>query len=341
MSEKIPKHFNVFYSWQSDLDKKANNHFIKNCIDVAIKELKKEGYISVIPRLEKDTQGSTGSPRIADTILKKIDASHLFISDITIINFTRRNKSLQKRLTPNPNVLFELGYALNRLGWERIICLNNAAFSQITDMPFDLKQNRISEYNFNGKDKKVEAKAKLVNLLKIAIKAIIDNYDILLEKDNKKNVHQHDIKVFQGLDTIMNDTKFIDTLDYIGNFQRTTDVEYKLLNKFVEYLRAERNQFLLSDLKAKTQDFVGAVNKMRLMLAKNFFSKSEEWYDEETNELIKSTIYSLPNDEQYFENYIDFEKDRDKRIGQNNNSIDEAIEKYRIFRAAIKSNLYI
>lgn len=207
-------------------------------------------------------------------------------------------------------------------------------------MPFDLKQNRISEYSFNGKDSKGEAKAQLVELLKNAIKAIIDNYDILLEKANERNVHQHDMKVFQGLDAIADDTKFIDTIDFIGNNQRATEADYKLLDKFLDYLKAVRNQFLLPDLEAKAQELIIATQKMRMMLAKNFFSKREEWYDEEAKEVIKSTTYSLPQNEQHFKNYKDFEDDRDRRIDQNNGSIDDAIIKYKAFRAAIKRHLF-
>src|SRR5205823_3575063 len=45
-------------------------------------------------------------------------------------------------LMPNSNVLVELGYALARLGNERIVCVMNEAFGKPTDLPFDLAHRR-------------------------------------------------------------------------------------------------------------------------------------------------------------------------------------------------------
>jgi len=341
MTVDTPKHFNIFYSWQSDIDKKANNHFIKDCIERAIKELKKEDDITVIPRLDKDTQGTTGSPKITETILGKIDASHLFISDITIINSNWFNKILNRRLTPNPNVLFELGYALYRLTWGRIICLNNDSFSNIADMPFDLQQNRIAQYNFNGKDNKEEARKQLTDLLKVAIKSIIDNNEVLLAKDHQRNIHQHDIKVFQGLDAIMDDSTFLDLLQNIANIQIVIKHEYRLLDTFTEYLKAEKNQFIIPELIESAKELHDAVSKMHITLATTLQSKYETWFDETEKEAKEQISYHLPQNEGYFKTYQEYEANRDDRIDRNKNAIFAAMESYKKFRSTIKRHLFI
>lgn len=335
------QHFNIFYSWQSDLNKKANNHFIKECIEKAIKELKKEEVATIIPRLDKDTKGITGSPRITDTILSKIDASHLFISDISIINSNWSNRIFKKRLTPNPNVLFELGYALNRLTWDRMICLNNDAFSNIKDMPFDLQQNRISQYNFNGKSKKDEAKKHLTELLKVAIRDIIEKFDTLSEKEHQKNKHQHDIRVFQGLDAIINDTYLLDLLQHIANINIVMREDYRLLDTFYSYLTAERNQFLLPELNIEAKELANTINKMHMALALNLQSRYETWYDETEQKKIEQISYHLPDNEGYFNSYEDFEDNKNKRIDTISNAIFETIEKYKSFRSLIKKQLFI
>lgn len=71
-------------------------------------------------------------------ILDKIERATVFIADVSLINsgFDRRP------LTPNPNVLFELGYAVRALGWERILLVFNQASGSIEQLPFDIRAHR-------------------------------------------------------------------------------------------------------------------------------------------------------------------------------------------------------
>lgn len=159
----IMRNFNIFYSWQSDLNPKLNNYFIKDCIEKALKELKQDFKLEI--RLDRDTKNKTGSPDIVKTIFEKIDFSNIFIADVTIIN---KNFFWYKRKTPNPNVLVELGYAIKTLGKERIILIINNSFCRIEDLPFDIKQNRITQYKLNKiKDSK---NSTLKDTLKKALK---------------------------------------------------------------------------------------------------------------------------------------------------------------------------
>lgn len=334
------RHFNIFYSWQSDLNKKANNHFIKDCIEKAIKELKKEDEITVIPRLDKDTLGEAGSPKITDTILKKIDAADIFIADVTIINSSRLYKFLKKRLTPNPNVLFELGYALHRMSWNRIICLNNNSFSNISDMPFDLQQNRISQYSFNGIKNKQLAKKELVSLLKKAIKAVLDNFDTLLEQDRMSSVHDHDRTIFQKFDNIVDDVTFLNKLESIAT-NHVVRGGYKLFGEMTDFLKAERNQFLLPELNTDAIHLKDAIEKMHMTLATTLQSESETIYDETTGEIETVRFYQLPQNEQYFNSHKEYKANRDDRIERNLNAINACEESYKSFRASVKKHLFI
>ncbi len=153
----------IFYSWQSDLSLKANKNFIEDCIKSSIKEFNKENAYLVDFELDKDTSGEPGNPEVINTILNKIDNSRLFICDLSIIN-----SDYHGRKTPNPNVLFELGYAIKALGWEKIICVINQEYGQIEELPFDLKHRRMLAYNFAKTDKAIE-KRKIVNAIKANI----------------------------------------------------------------------------------------------------------------------------------------------------------------------------
>lgn len=133
----------VFYSWQSDLSKGTNWTFIESCINKAIKELRVASpQLQLDPCLDRDTARVPGSPDIAATILDKIDNCHVFVCDVSIVQGGDCP-------TPNPNVLFELGYAVKRLGWDRVICVANEHFGAVETLPFDVRQRRVKCYTLS------------------------------------------------------------------------------------------------------------------------------------------------------------------------------------------------
>lgn len=180
-SEAGNLNYNIFYSWQSDLPNKTNRSFIEEVIKKAIKRSKNTGY-SIYLDYDRDTLGVTGSPDISEIIFNKIEKTDIFICDISIIN-----KDYGGRKMPNPNVLLELGYAAKVLGWEKIICLFNKKFGDISDVPFDLNHKRILFYDsdeLNEKERvskiisqsisEIHSKGILFNPLKDHVKGKVD-----------------------------------------------------------------------------------------------------------------------------------------------------------------------
>ena len=120
---------------------------LKIVLKNALKDLEHETRIYM--DFDRDTFGTNGSPDIIQTIFDKIDRSVLFVCDISIISNVKEKK------VPNPNVLIELGYAASKLGWDRIICLFDSNTGRIEDLPFDLRQKRITIFDpSNPKEKK-------------------------------------------------------------------------------------------------------------------------------------------------------------------------------------------
>lgn len=154
---------NIFFSWQSDTSLKNNKNFIEDCIKVAIKEVNSENKFLVDFQLDKDTTGEPGNPEIIKTILDKIDNCKIFVCDLSIINQDYAGKK-----TPNPNVIFELGYAIKSLGWEKVICVVNQEYGVLENMPFDIRHRRLLAYNLSIKDKKVERR-KIIDAIKLNI----------------------------------------------------------------------------------------------------------------------------------------------------------------------------
>lgn len=129
----------IFYSWQSDHP--ATRSFVRAALGLAADRASARVEDSI--RVDSGTQGIAGTAAIADTIFKKIDDAAVFVADVTFIGTSEKKSDHGdlKRL-PSPNVLVELGYAIARLGWDRIILVMNIEFGPAERLPFDLRSRR-------------------------------------------------------------------------------------------------------------------------------------------------------------------------------------------------------
>ena len=126
----------VFYIWQSDLDKKGNRFLIRDSLVDAIDQLNMSSKEPL--SLDHDTKDVSGTPPITETILRKIETCSVVVADLSIVGKGFDDgKSL-----PNPNVMFELGYAAAKIGWERVICVMNSAYGEPEALPIDLRARR-------------------------------------------------------------------------------------------------------------------------------------------------------------------------------------------------------
>lgn len=163
-----PNRQTVFYAWQSDLSNRTNRTFIQDALQKAIDGIL-ETELEVDLILDRDTANTPGAPDIAQTILSKIDQAIAVVADVSIIN-----SGSGERLTPNPNVLFELGYAVSALSWDNVLPVFNLATGRIEDLPFDLRSRRPVTYAMTEEavDKASELK-KLARTLHGALMLII------------------------------------------------------------------------------------------------------------------------------------------------------------------------
>jgi hypothetical protein len=162
--------FTIFYSWQSDLPEATNKRAIRSAIRKAISTVEAE-IAGLRIDLDEATRDMPGSPNIPQTIIDKIRNADGFIVDITTINSTT---SEEYRKTPNPNVVFELGYAVAHLGWGRIIMVFNEAIGHQRDVPFDFSNQRTSSYRLSLDDHGDKSNSQsLEKMMKEAIRSIV------------------------------------------------------------------------------------------------------------------------------------------------------------------------
>lgn len=129
----------IFFSWQSDTDTRTGRNFIADVLKKACVAIPSSTDLEQAMReleVDSDTKGVPGRAPIVETIFKKIDASRVYVADLTFVA-----KRLDGRPSPNPNVLIEYGWALKSKSYEKVITLMNTAYGEPSDqtLPFNMK----------------------------------------------------------------------------------------------------------------------------------------------------------------------------------------------------------
>ncbi len=188
----------VFYAWQADRDRKTNRHLIEEAAKTALERISDDSSIPFVLRLDYDTKNVPGTPAITDTILEKIDNSQILLADLTYVARTEPIKPRGKRkLIPNPNVLFELGYAFKVLGSERIICLMNTAYGAAKHQIFDLAHRQWPiRYKLHPGQKKERPSVRdgLSKKIELAIRVILNSG---LVTEEMARLEKHEIERLQ------------------------------------------------------------------------------------------------------------------------------------------------
>jgi len=185
--------FTIFFSWQSDSPKETNYSFILRALETACAEINKDYSLIKPIRIDHDTKGLPGSPSITESIFSKINDASVFVPDLTIIG------KPHKKPTPNPNVLVEYGYALSRLGEERILPILNTCYGSPRQLPFDLASKRCTiTYHF-APQAKIQTNEKtfrdLVNDLKTHLLLIYESLPSSENSHAEDNFTSFDEKV--------------------------------------------------------------------------------------------------------------------------------------------------
>ena len=130
----------IFYAWQSDTPSRSGTDLVERALKTAIAHVSSE--LAIELKLDRDTQGVPGSPQIIDAILRKIQQCSVMVADVTFVGRVVREGHTKG--LPNPNVMMEFGFALEAIGWKRIITVLNEHDGPIRDLPFDIASRRLS-----------------------------------------------------------------------------------------------------------------------------------------------------------------------------------------------------
>lgn len=229
----------IFYSWQSDIQENVNKFFIEKAIKRAIAKVTQSN-VELDLVLDRDTQGVAGTPSIADTILEKIEQCDIFIGDLTYV--TKRNKNGEP--CPNPNVLFELGFAVGKKNWDCIINVLNKHYGEAKDLPFDLKYRRwpicyTLEPNAEP-DHKSQVLTSLVEQFKIAIDAVIRSGVLVKQASYAKRLRKEefDRDLYEKIKSLFHES---DGVSYLRNHDFHNPFNSLLIDSLFEYVDLCKN----------------------------------------------------------------------------------------------------
>lgn len=260
----------IFWSWQTDSSPKTNRNFIQRCIEKAVKKVGADS--AGIIEIDRDTQGLGGTPDIASSILAKIEKADIFIWDATLCY-------RKPRPAPNPNVLFELGYAFSVLGEGRIIGVMNLETGlNGASLPFDLRNRRWpitytlplpwyerlfpALFRSRTEERKKKEGENLVAKLEQAISAA------LREPKGATNTPNIDYDVAKALWATLDSTFFKAWYDFRMNYPQYEKKEFtSTIDKYLEVVELPENIFQNSQLRSAHEALVQSLESYRAQQA--------------------------------------------------------------------------
>ena len=249
--------FVIFYSWMSDRPENQNNTYIKNVLDNECKKLEEEFGVKI--RVDSDSRGEDGSKPIDENVLKKITECDLFVGDITPI-FPSSPWKWWAKPTPNPNVMYELGFAVSSLGWNRCIMVWNSKYGIVGKSPFDIRNHTTVSYMIGKKELSLYA----------VLKSKIEHFDEYLKEWRTSKERSFDAEKYVAITRKCSEHDLVDSIHSFLTNRRYSVLEFdRWINLYSSYYRYPDNHFVDNDIHQAYLDFLNFLGKMADFAATN------------------------------------------------------------------------
>lgn len=216
---------------------------------------------------------------MVESIFSKIEQCDILVADLSIINAGSNG-----RLTPNPNVLLEVGFAAKAISWTNIVCVYNCEYGKVEDLPFDIRTRKPIIYNTtngNSESKNAITKALKNQLTSIILNRIIDKKEYL---STKRTIDLSIQSILVDMCRIIFDLDSNDKYNYGKLLQMSTESLIKLLlhKQFLGF-------FLFRNIETNIDEFV------------EFFNDSLETYflNDKEKRLLAKLVFSLRDYQKY------------------------------------------
>lgn len=329
----MKKTFTIFYSWQTDTHKSENYSYIQKILEKTQKEIK--SLLDVSIDISTDSREASGSKSIDVTILEKITCSDFFIADITPKKEIQDNnvEEMNLKLFPNPNVMFELGYAVNSLGWNRIILVWNDKYGNKTLAPFDIRNHLSVSYYKDIENKDNDKNLNLTNI----ISDKISNYDQLLIENQKREDLKFDLKLFFQTEEIVAERTLLDSIHNVcknlAYYKKESDYWDNLIYRYTEN---PQYKYIDPDIHNAYSAFINILEEMK--------NKAMTYFDEVSFDPPRSNDDRLFKVKNYYDIYDGQNEAFDKQQETENIFIElhnDLKKLYDDYRHVIKVKLHV
>ena len=321
----------VFYSWMTDRPRSENLQYIRKKLSEDCKKLEKEFGLKI--KIDTDSRGEDGSRPIEENVMKKINECALFVGDITPI-YPRLPWLWWHKPTPNPNVLYELGYAVSSLGWNRCIMVWNSKYGKQAKAPFDIRNHTAVSYE----------KGKRNLALYSVLKTKIENYDEYVKDWRTNKERSFDAEKYNEICKICPERDLVDSIDKFLTNRVYNSFEFNIWDNLQFYYQHyPDNRFVDDELHHAYLAFLSELKNMTMFAAKyNEQIKHSQRLDNEvgTDAWRKEEIYKIRNPYDYLDEQKAAEQQR--KIDENYEVIALTIMKsYKVFRDLIRKKLLV
>lgn len=227
-----------------------NRKYIRKVLEKEKKKLEID--LGIMITIDSDSRGEDGSKSIDDVVLKKISNCDIFIGDITPLNprvpFIKR-----KKLVPNPNVQYELGFAVASLGWNRCIMVWNSRYGDVNMAPFDIRNHSTVTYIVGKHD------LSLYGILKNKI----ENCEQYVKEWRQVKERSFDIEKYNEIQKNCTERNLLDSIDNFMNNRVYNGLEFTWWDRLGYYYRHyPDNRFLDDELHNAFMSFLSELDKM-------------------------------------------------------------------------------
>lgn len=262
--------FTVFFSWQMDSPKEENYLYLNSVLNNAAKSISERLNLQV--EISTDSRDEDGTDTIDVTVIKKISACDLFVADISAIKGIEirddNGEVVKKKLIPNPNVMYELGYAVSTLGWNRVILVWNDKSGNKDFAPFDIR-NHISLSYYRDKDDSSKKRSLTIEEL---LEDKITHYDELVIQGMQSEDRKHDVRMFYETESIVGERALLDTIDRAVGSRAHYYYEYSYWDNLVyRYKNNPQSRYIDDEIDEAYSLFIGKLEELQKNTTKYFY----------------------------------------------------------------------
>lgn len=327
----MKQQFTIFYSWMSDRPNDQNRKYIRKVIDKDSQKIEKELGIKIT--IDSDSRGEDGSKSIDETVLKKISNSDLFVCDITPAS-PQFSWFGNKKPVLNSNVMYELGFAVSSLGWNRCIMVWNSKYGNVGYAPFDIRNHTTVTYRIGKQE---------LSLFGV-LKSKIENYDQYVKEWRTAKERSFDAEKYWRITQICSERNLVDSIDSFLTNRVYNGLEFDWWDKLIYYYNHyPDNRFVDEEMHHAYLAFLTELQKMVWVACRHNVQSSysyPEGLDVSSDEWKRLQTYKMrdPYETLTGEKAFELEQKIDADFAS---LVPSLMESYNKFRNLIRSKLLI